>query len=182
MFLHQLLYLRERSFLKNDPSPDLLTSVNSLDLFYFLSSFTSTRPSTYPIYYLSIYLSIYPSIHPSINKSTYLPTYLPTYLIDQSIYLPTYQSIYLSIYLSICIYLPINQFVFLLPSFHSVNITKIKTNKIRSYSRICLVETWCITIILPLVLHGCETWSLTLRIFGPKREEMGGGKVVPMLD
>jgi hypothetical protein len=43
------------------------------------------------------------------------------------------------------------------------------------------------TIILPLVLHGCETWSLTLteehglrvsdsrllrRIFGPKRNEM----------
>jgi hypothetical protein len=46
------------------------------------------------------------------------------------------------------------------------------------------------TIILPLVLHGCETWSLTLReeyrlkvfenrvlrrIFGPKRGEMAGG-------
>jgi hypothetical protein len=38
-----------------------------------------------------------------------------------------------------------------------------------------------ITIILPLVLYGCETWSLTLRvienrvlrrIFGPKRDEV----------
>jgi hypothetical protein len=46
------------------------------------------------------------------------------------------------------------------------------------------------TIILPVVLYGCETWSLTLReehrlrvfenrmlrrIFGPKREEVTGG-------
>jgi hypothetical protein len=46
------------------------------------------------------------------------------------------------------------------------------------------------TIILPLVLHGCETWSLTLReehrlrvfenrvlrkIFGPTRDEVIGG-------
>jgi hypothetical protein len=46
------------------------------------------------------------------------------------------------------------------------------------------------TIILPLVLNGCETWSLTLRaehrlrvfenrvlrrIFGPKRHEVAGG-------
>jgi hypothetical protein len=46
------------------------------------------------------------------------------------------------------------------------------------------------TIILPVVLHGCETWSLTLRevhrlrvfpnrllriIFGSKRDEMTGG-------
>jgi len=45
------------------------------------------------------------------------------------------------------------------------------------------------TIILPVVLHGCETWSLTLReerrlrtfesrvlrrIFGPKRDEVKG--------
>jgi hypothetical protein len=45
------------------------------------------------------------------------------------------------------------------------------------------------TIILPLVLYGCETWSLTLReehrlrvfenrvlrrIFGPKRDEVMG--------
>jgi hypothetical protein len=45
------------------------------------------------------------------------------------------------------------------------------------------------TIILPLVLYGCETWSLTLReecrlrmvenrvlrrIFGPKRDEVTG--------
>ena len=39
------------------------------------------------------------------------------------------------------------------------------------------------TIILPIVLHGCETWSLTmkeerrlrvLRIFGPKRDEGTG--------
>jgi hypothetical protein len=46
------------------------------------------------------------------------------------------------------------------------------------------------TIILPVVLYGCETWSLTLRdqhrlrvfenrelrrIFGPKRDEVMGG-------
>jgi hypothetical protein len=46
------------------------------------------------------------------------------------------------------------------------------------------------TIILPVVLYGCETWSLTLReehrlmvrenrvlerIFGPQREEVAGG-------
>jgi hypothetical protein len=46
------------------------------------------------------------------------------------------------------------------------------------------------TIILPVVLYGCETWSVTLReehrlrvfdnrvlrgIFGPKREEVAGG-------
>jgi hypothetical protein len=36
------------------------------------------------------------------------------------------------------------------------------------------------TIILPIVLYGCETWSLTLReerklrVFGPKREEVTG--------
>jgi hypothetical protein len=40
------------------------------------------------------------------------------------------------------------------------------------------------TIILPVVLYGCEIWSLTLtvfenrvfrRIFGPKRDEVTGG-------
>jgi hypothetical protein len=46
------------------------------------------------------------------------------------------------------------------------------------------------TIILPIILYGCETWSLTLRekhrlrvfgnrvlrrIFGPKGDEMTGG-------
>jgi len=46
------------------------------------------------------------------------------------------------------------------------------------------------TIIVPIVLSGCETWSLTLRekrrltvfengelrrIFGPKRDEISGG-------
>jgi hypothetical protein len=46
------------------------------------------------------------------------------------------------------------------------------------------------TIILPVILYGCETWSLTLReehrlrvfenkvlkrIFGPKRDELTGG-------
>jgi hypothetical protein len=40
------------------------------------------------------------------------------------------------------------------------------------------------TIILPVVLYGCETWSLILtvfenkvvrRIFGPKRDEVTGG-------
>jgi hypothetical protein len=47
------------------------------------------------------------------------------------------------------------------------------------------------TIILPVVLYGCETWSLTLkeehrlrvfenrvlmRIFGPKRDDVTGGE------
>jgi len=46
------------------------------------------------------------------------------------------------------------------------------------------------TVILPVVLYGCETWSLTFRaehtlrvfeskmlrrIFGPKRDELTGG-------
>jgi hypothetical protein len=46
------------------------------------------------------------------------------------------------------------------------------------------------TVILPVVLYGCETWSVTLReehrlrlfenrvlrrIFGPKRDELTGG-------
>jgi hypothetical protein len=46
------------------------------------------------------------------------------------------------------------------------------------------------TVILPVILYGCETWSLTLReehrlrmfenkalrrIFGPKRDEVSGG-------
>jgi hypothetical protein len=41
------------------------------------------------------------------------------------------------------------------------------------------------SIILPVVLYGCETWSLTLReehrlrvlrrIFGPRRDEVTGG-------
>jgi hypothetical protein len=37
------------------------------------------------------------------------------------------------------------------------------------------------TIILPVVLYGCETWSLTLReehrlrMFGPKGDEVTGG-------
>jgi hypothetical protein len=50
--------------------------------------------------------------------------------------------------------------------------------------------TICKTIILPVVLYGCETWSLALReehrlrvfgnrvlgrIFGPKRDEVMGG-------
>jgi hypothetical protein len=50
----------------------------------------------------------------------------------------------------------------------------------------------CKTIILPVVLYGCETWSLTLReehklgmfenralrrIFGPKIDEVMGGRL-----
>jgi hypothetical protein len=49
------------------------------------------------------------------------------------------------------------------------------------------------TIILPVVLYGCETWSLTLReehrlrvfenvlriIFGPKRDEVIGSWIKP---
>jgi hypothetical protein len=31
------------------------------------------------------------------------------------------------------------------------------------------------TIILPVVLYGCETWSLTLKLFEPKRDEVTGG-------
>jgi hypothetical protein len=50
---------------------------------------------------------------------------------------------------------------------------------------ICIRYFPCKTIILPVVLYECETWSLTLReehklrvlrrIFGPKREEVTGG-------
>jgi hypothetical protein len=51
------------------------------------------------------------------------------------------------------------------------------------------IQDWNKTIILPVVLYGCETWSLTLReehrlrvfenrvlrrIFGPKRDEVTG--------
>ena len=52
------------------------------------------------------------------------------------------------------------------------------------YEYVCI----CCTIILPAVLYGCETWSLTLkeerrlrvfenrvlRVFGPKRDEVTG--------
>jgi hypothetical protein len=30
------------------------------------------------------------------------------------------------------------------------------------------------TIILPVALYGCETWSLLRRIFGPTRDEVAG--------
>jgi hypothetical protein len=58
----------------------------------------------------------------------------------------------------------------------------------RLLSRNVKVKTYK-TIILPIVLYGCETWSLTLReehrlrafenrvlrrIFGPKRDEVTG--------
>jgi hypothetical protein len=61
------------------------------------------------------------------------------------------------------------------------------------FQEICFifkVICWCKTLILPVVLHGCENWSLTLkeehwlrvfvnrvlrRIFGPKREGVVGG-------
>jgi hypothetical protein len=61
----------------------------------------------------------------------------------------------------------------------SVFSSAVKNLKIRIYK----------TIILPLVLYGCETWSLTLRekhrprafenrvlrkVFGPKRDEVTG--------
>jgi hypothetical protein len=54
---------------------------------------------------------------------------------------------------------------------------------------VCLVFLIYRTIILPVVLYGCETWSLTLRekrrlrvseksvlrrIFGPRRDEVRG--------
>jgi hypothetical protein len=53
----------------------------------------------------------------------------------------------------------------------------------------CSGTALALTIILPVVLYGCETWSLTLReehrlrvfenivlriIFGPKRDEVTG--------
>jgi hypothetical protein len=56
---------------------------------------------------------------------------------------------------------------------------------LRSHVKILKIKIYR-TVILPLVLYGCETWSLTLReeqrlrvfenrvlrrIFGPKREE-----------
>jgi hypothetical protein len=55
----------------------------------------------------------------------------------------------------------------------------------RAFWNLFLIYRWC-TVILPVVLYGCETWSLALgeehrlrvfenrvlrRIFGPKREE-----------
>jgi hypothetical protein len=64
--------------------------------------------------------------------------------------------------------------------YHSVQNLLSKNIKIRIYK----------TVILPVVLYGCETWSLTLRekpklrvfenrvlrkIFGPKRDEVIGG-------
>jgi hypothetical protein len=51
----------------------------------------------------------------------------------------------------------------------------------------------CGTIIFPVVLYGCETWSVKLReenrlrvfenrvlrrIFGPEKEEMAGGNLI----
>jgi hypothetical protein len=57
------------------------------------------------------------------------------------------------------------------------------------YIHIIIYVMWEGSIILPLVLHGCETWSLTLKeehrlkvfenrvlrwIFGPKRDEVTG--------
>jgi len=59
----------------------------------------------------------------------------------------------------------------------------------RSVSKTLKIKIY-ITIILPVVLYGCETWSLTLReerrlrvfeswvlrrIFEPKRDEVTGG-------
>jgi hypothetical protein len=56
-------------------------------------------------------------------------------------------------------------------------------------ARVCVQVKTHKTIILPVVLYGCETWSLTLReehrlrafenrvlrrIFGPKRDEVTG--------
>ena len=56
-------------------------------------------------------------------------------------------------------------------------------------SRLCVVIPLCSPIILPVVLYGCEAWSLTLReerrlrvfenrvlrrVFGPKRDEVTG--------
>jgi hypothetical protein len=44
----------------------------------------------------------------------------------------------------------------------------------------CVHECFCETIILIVVLYGCETWSLTLReehrlkVFGSKREGVTG--------
>ena len=64
--------------------------------------------------------------------------------------------------------------IFCLPGCHPINL------KIKIYR----------TIIVPVVLYGCETWSLTLReerrlrvfenivlrrIFGPTRDEVTGG-------
>jgi len=60
-----------------------------------------------------------------------------------------------------------------------LNLIKLKKLKIKIYR----------TLILPVVLYGCETWSLTLReerrlrvfenrvlrrVFGPKRDEITG--------
>jgi hypothetical protein len=65
--------------------------------------------------------------------------------------------------------------MFVMVYIHPIKITQTKTYR---------------NIILPVVLYGCETWSLTLReerrlrvfenralrrIFGPKRDEVTGG-------
>jgi hypothetical protein len=62
-------------------------------------------------------------------------------------------------------------------------ITYVKTHKLCKVSTAYKIKIYR-TIILPVVLYGCETWSLTLReerrlrvlrtVFGPKRDEVTG--------
>jgi len=92
-------------------------------------------------------------------------------------------SLPLDFFLSLFLSYLLCQFSFVtvyLPFYHSVqNLLSSKNLKIKLYR----------TIILPVVLYGCETWSLTLReerklrvfenmvlrrIFGPRREEVTG--------
>jgi hypothetical protein len=64
----------------------------------------------------------------------------------------------------------------------------VKLNKYSHSNRACSIRIYR-SIILPVVLYGCETWSLTLKeerrlrvfenrvlrsIFGPKRDEVTG--------
>ena len=71
----------------------------------------------------------------------------------------------------------------------SVCVFTFATRPIKKCSRPKVLGTCALTIILPVVLYGCETWSLILRgkrklrvpgnmvlrrIFGPRRDEVMG--------
>ena len=71
------------------------------------------------------------------------------------------------------------------PKLTSVYVIKLSSSLLPKTLKVKIYRT----IILPLVLYGCETWSLTLReerrlrvfenrvlmrVFGPKRDEVSG--------
>jgi hypothetical protein len=76
--------------------------------------------------------------------------------------------------------------------FHS-RATLVQTHVYSVQRKVKLKMSLVITIILPVILHGCETWSLTLReehrlrvfenvvlrrIFGPRMDEVTGDRGV----